>query len=141
MTESGFWNKAKVWLAGLDPVRIEDRLSLGVPDVNYIGGWIELKWVARWPPRGGILQLPHYTPQQKAWHVRRIGKGGRVHVLLGVGSDTLLFDGVTAAKYLGKSNKEELKEVAVGYWGRGTKNMNKELKDALQTKTQLRLFD
>ena len=73
--------------AGLDPVRIENSLELGTPDVNYTGGWLELKFAREWPRRGGPLKLAHFTPQQNAWIVRRVHAGGVVAVVLKVGKE------------------------------------------------------
>jgi len=133
MSEANYWGKVRPMLFGWDPVRIENRAALGTPDVNHIHGWIELKWMPKWPARKETpLVLDHFTPQQKAWLMRRCDAGGRAHVLLGVGGDNLLFWGQTAAQHLGKLPKVELIEVAEFHWPRGGK-MKKELKDAILT--------
>lgn len=74
----------------LDPVRIENALELGTPDVNYTLGWCELKYVDAWPKRGGPLKIRHYTPQQRAWLLRRRHVGGRVNIVLKVGKEWYL---------------------------------------------------
>ena len=107
------WKALRPQIKHLDPMRIEDLLTKGVADVNYMGGWIELKAADRWPMRGGPLRLDHYTPAQKAWGMKRWSKGRRCFVLLRVRSDWLLFDAFTAAHYLGKCNRQELIDVAL----------------------------
>lgn len=86
----------------LDPVRIENAVSIGVPDVNYKDGWIELKYAASWPRRDKTpLRLPHFTPQQRVWLRRRWRLGGRAFLLLRVVDEFMLFDGGFAADYVG----------------------------------------
>lgn len=103
-------------MKGLDPVRIENKLELGVPDVNYVEGWIELKWVRRPPIRGGVLTLDHFTPHQQTWLTRRTHSKGRAFLLLKVSNEWLLFTGLSAAENLGKLTIEELRKVALKTW-------------------------
>lgn len=114
MREAQFW---KDWvepaLRGLDPRRIETADADGIPDVNYVGGWVELKDVEKWPARPRTpLRLDHYTQQQKVWAIRRRHHGGRCDLLLRVGSEVLLFRGEVAARYLGNSPEAELRRRA-----------------------------
>ena len=111
------WGRVRKALKGLDPVRVENRVEYGTPDVNLVGGeWLELKWVRKAPKRGGILKIDHYTQEQKTWCERREHAGGRVFVLLKVSQEWLLFSGHIAVKYLGKVSLEELRKVAIGKW-------------------------
>ena len=136
------WTRCRKALTGLDPVRVENPAWPGTPDVNWGGycrytqtygeGWIELKWARHWPERAETpFRLPHFTPQQRSWLLRRAARGGRVHVLLKVSSDWLLFDGETAAKRLGETVREELKDLAIGHWPKGLQEM--ELRRCLLT--------
>jgi len=119
VSESAMWESLRPVLKKLDPVRIESHMTGGVPDVNYTQGWIELKFMDRWPPRGGPLRVDHFTTAQRAWHVRRRKAGGRSFVLLKVGeTEWLLFDGAVAAVLLGKSVRERLYEVCTARWTR-----------------------
>jgi hypothetical protein len=110
MSEAHMWSRIRDDVfkgKGFHVERVENKASLGTPDVSWAGGgkegWIELKWVARWPVKGGPLALDHFTPQQRLWLTKRCLAGGRADVLLGVGSDDfLLFSGATAARVLGK---------------------------------------
>lgn len=132
MSEKNFWHSwAKPALSGWDPQRVETAAKDGFPDVNHRCGELELKWIERWPPRGGIVRLDHYTPHQRVWHKRRSHAGGRVHVLLGVGSkEALLFEGGTAADHLGRVPREVLMDLCVEHWS-SKKEMIGGLKDAI----------
>lgn len=124
------WDDLRPLLAGLDPVRIENLVGTGTPDVNYTEGWIELKYVARWPPRGGPLRIDHFTTEQRAWHIRRRKAGGKSYVLVKIGQmEWLLFDGLVAALYLGHEPRQRLYEMVVARWMR--KPNNGELKSCL----------
>lgn len=123
------WTSLRRMMKDLDPVRVENPAWPGTPDVNYGGedpelgeleGWIELKWARRWPTNAQtVLQLPHFTPQQRAWLLRRHTRGGRVHLLLKVGPSWLLFRGDVAARVVGRANRAELSAAACGFWPKG----------------------
>ena len=55
------------------------------------------------------MRLDHYTPEQRIWHARRSRKGGRIHVLLQVGPEFLLFEGLVASEVLGYVSEVELR--------------------------------
>ena len=117
--ESAMWKKVRPVLlaAKLDPVRVENPLHPGTPDVNLSTGvWIELKCIAAWPVRDTTaVRIPHYTPQQRVWLYRRwIAAPGSTLLLLEVRSDRqwLLFDGDVAAKLVGRKNTAEHRAAA-----------------------------
>lgn len=119
MSEAAMWESLRPVIKILDPVRIESPMSSGVPDVNYIQGWVELKYAKRWPPRGGPLRIDHFTHEQRNWLTRRRLAGGRAWLLLKVGrSEWLLFDGLVAARYLGHVPQAELYEHSIARWSR-----------------------
>ena len=119
MSERGMWNSLRPILKPLDPVRIESPITPGNPDVNYTLGWIELKYMPRWPIKGGPLRVDHYTPEQRKWALRRKKAGGRVYLLLKVGRDEwLLFDGAVAAQIIGKYDREQLYHATLARWER-----------------------
>lgn len=105
----------------LDPQRVEDAVRMGVPDINYLHGWIELKVSPGWPKRADSrLPLEHFTPAQRVWLVRRCRYGGKAFVLLRVGArEYLLFRGDVAAKYLGYSPRDVLVARALVHWPDG----------------------
>jgi hypothetical protein len=105
-------------LRPLDAVSIENGCAAGTPDVNFVDGWVELKSVDRWPPRGGPLRIEHFTNHQRVWLLRRRRAGGQAFLLLKVGQDWLLFDGQVAARELGHRTRDELFLLTIRTWAR-----------------------
>lgn len=100
--------------AGLDAHPVENPVHPGFPDVEFIGGTMELKKVDNWPARPDTpLRLDHYTQGQRVWHTRRWTKGGNVTVLVQVSVEYLLFAGDVAATVLGHTNQRELRAHAL----------------------------
>ena len=91
--------------AKLDPVRVENAVHPGTPDLNLATGvWIELKAIAGWPARQQtVVRLTKYTPQQRVWLLRRWRAGGGAWLALYVQSCRLwyVFDG-EAAQQIGR---------------------------------------
>lgn len=111
------------FLRDKDAISVENPVYPGTPDVNYNDGWIELKWLRRWPDnaeRSNVL-IPHFTPQQRVWLSRRWRKGGNAFLLLQVGLEWMLFDGDTAGKVVGKATYPELKALCRRYTDKGMK--------------------
>ncbi len=92
MSESSMRKRLVAALKPLDAVPIENRLKAGTPDVNYVGGWMELKWLRNWPVYGGFVMLPHYTHGQRLWLRRRGKRGGVAMLVLQVNKHWLFFD-------------------------------------------------
>lgn len=106
--------------AMLDPHRIENSVALGMPDVNYLYGWIELKTKHEWPKREDTpLRIDHFTPEQRTWLFRRTRMGGRAFLLLRVGKEFMLFDGVTAHAIVGKVCRKALIAGALAWSANG----------------------
>lgn len=104
-------------LRKLDAIPVENGdTKPGTPDVEYIGGWLELKQVPRPKRETTPIRVPHYTKQQRVWHRRRWFKGGAVFVLIRIGKDWMLIDGDVASKVLGKLPFNELAEQARKVW-------------------------
>ena len=118
MTEASFWKKVKPMLkeAGLDPIRVENAAHIGTPDVNYTGGWIELKHTTRLPKLDQMLRIPHFTPEQRVWLARRCHNGGKAFVLMQVGTHHFLMDGMIAARILGDCKMQKVVTESIGYW-------------------------
>jgi hypothetical protein len=104
------WSKVRPILvaAKLDPVRVENPIHPGTPDVNLAdGGWIELKTIAGWPELSTqVVKIRHFTPQQRVWLFRRWKYAlGSTYLLLEVRATDqwLLFDGDVAARIVGRA--------------------------------------
>lgn len=95
-----------------DAVAVENPAFPGTPDVNYIEGWIELKWLRNWPvKRDSIVKFEHYTQQQKLWMRQRHLKGGKVGLLLQCKKEWLYFT-YPQLMDVGKLSKQKLIETA-----------------------------
>lgn len=117
MSEQGMRKRIVHALRPMDAVSVENPAYPGTPDINYIEGWLELKWLRNWPVGEETLVLiPHYTQQQRVWMFRRWMLGGRVHLLLQVKHEWLLFNGEKASRLVGKATKQELREQADKWW-------------------------
>lgn len=116
--------------AGLDAFAVENPCLPGTPDVNYIGGWIELKQLPRWPRTNGPIKIDHFTTQQRVVLRRRCHRGGDAWLLLRVTPEWLLFDGITAARVVGLCPREELYREAHEVW-RSKSAMKEELVECL----------
>lgn len=118
-------------LRPLDAISVENPVYPGTPDVNYIEGWIELKWLRAWPKRDGEVRVDHFTPGQREWIRRRWKRGGAVWVLLQVGREWILLDGDTAARHLGYVDRDTLHRLATASWKNGLKDG--ELRECLRS--------
>lgn len=102
MTEKNFWGRVRENLKPYGELeRIESLVGSGVPDVNYClrgrEGWIELKWLPRWPKRvSSLVRFPKLKLTQVLWLERRRRVEGRAFLLAQVEHDILLFDGCDA---------------------------------------------
>ena len=121
MSESNMRKNLCNQLKKLDAVAVENRAGPGTPDVNFIGGHIECKWLRAWPKRAGtVVKLDHpLLPSQKVWIKRRNRRGGRAWVMLQRGYEWLLFKGEVACDFLGTSTQAELYNQAYRVWYRG----------------------
>ena len=130
MSESGQRARVIRALCSLDAIAVENPTRPGTPDVNYIEGWIELKWLRRWP-RGDkvVVLLPHFTRQQRRWLRDRHKRGGSAWLLLQCGCEWLLFHGLDAHDYVGRLTRDGLYRVARVRWTRGLQD--KELVECL----------
>lgn len=106
-------------LRKLDAIAVENGVLPGTPDVEFIGGWLELKSAERWPTKADTpLHVPHFTKEQRAWLRRRCRRGGNAWLLLRVRTEWLLFPGDVAADILGTATKAELLTAARRHWPR-----------------------
>lgn len=101
--------------ANLDPQSIESSISAGVPDINWTHGWIELKCVAAYPKRETTpVRVPHFTPEQKSWALRRAACGGKVHLLMKAANDWYLF-GAPRLVEVGELTRQQLRMRCLAY--------------------------
>lgn len=121
MSESGMRQRVISELRLINAIAVENPVLPGTPDVNYVEGWIELKWLRSWPVQDGVVNIPHFTRQQRVWHYRRRKAGGRSFFLLQCRKEWLLLDGAMAAMVVNKCTREELIEVSQAYWSDGLK--------------------
>lgn len=116
-SEAGQWSVLRPHMVKLkmDPVRIENKVMAGTPDVNFVEGWAELKHTDRWPVRGGPLRLDHPpTAEQKVWLARRWHAGGNCALVLRVGREWFVFRGCDVRiLWAGNPTRAALVETAV----------------------------
>jgi len=123
LSERDMRGKVTKYLQELDAIAVENPAYPGTPDVNFIEGWFELKWLRDWPKgEDTVVKFSHYTPQQKVWMKRRHTKGGRVALLVQCKREWFMF------KYpqlidVGKLTKTEMFEQCHTY----TNTMTKEV--------------
>lgn len=107
-----------------DAVSVENPACPGTADVNFIGGWMELKYAQDWPAREETtVRIEHFTPQQRVWlrrrhhNLKKCSNPEGIWLCLQVSKtrDWLVFDGESASKHVGKEgyNKAALLELAV----------------------------
>lgn len=108
-------------LKKLDAVAVENPARPGTPDINFVGGWIECKWLRAWPKRTGtVVKLNHpLLSSQKVWIRRRQRRNGKPWVMLQCGREWLLFRGDIACDRLGTATRAELYSHARAHWKTG----------------------
>lgn len=133
MSEKALASQVMQALKPLDGLRVENPCHPGTPDVNYTGGWIELKQQDAWPKKAGTpLNLGHdLTREQRIWLTRREARGGVALVLIQVDRDYLLLFGGVAAIIVGEATQAQLKEAAIAVWTSAAE-MKRELPECLR---------
>jgi len=124
MSEAGQRSRVIKALKSLDAFRADPPgVPAGTPDVNYIEGWIELKWLRFWPARETtVVRIEHFTDQQRRWLKRRWELGGNAWLLLQIGREWLLFHGLDAHDYVGNLTRNGLYRCARMRWTKGLQN-------------------
>lgn len=103
-------------LKGLDAMSVENPARPGTPDVNYIEGWVELKYLEKWPARSKTkIRVACFTSQQRVWLRRRKKRGGTAFFLILIDTDWLLFDGDVAGRSIGELDKQEMIDACLMY--------------------------
>jgi len=120
MSEQNMRKKVVKALNRLNAIAVENPCLPGTPDVNFIEGWIELKWLRSWPKRDDTtVRLEHYTKVQRVWAFRRRRAGGQCWMLIQCGREWLLMDGAVAALTIGHCTKAELIAHSEAYFKTG----------------------
>lgn len=119
-------------LAKWDAQSVENMVGPGMPDIVYIGGWIETKKTKAFPKRPETpVTLDHEVLEtQKVWMARHHRKGGTVHTLTQIGQEFFLHEGEWARQWLGNVDRETLTRDAVLHckgWTTLTKKLPKYL--------------
>lgn len=106
MSEDALWLNVRDKMAPFGRMcRIENRVDLGTPDFFYtitgVSGWCELKHKPHWPEEATTpLVLPKLTLMQVTWIEDEHKAGGRVSMLVQVGTEYVFADAVlTRAVY------------------------------------------
>lgn len=86
--------RSEILKAGGHVQNHEDKNAVGIPDISYgindINGWIEAKYIKKWPI-SGIVKCDHLTPQQKNWLSARGMTGGHCYLILQVDNEYMIF--------------------------------------------------
>lgn len=115
MTEQHFRQVVRglLTLARMDPVSVENTAYPGTPDINFTGGWLELKCVQEFPKRAAtVVDVPTFSPQQRVWLRRRWEAGGGAWMLLWLAGEWQLFNGSLAAERVGHEHLLGLQTLA-----------------------------
>ena len=113
MSERSMRGRVVRALSALNAVAVENPALPGTPDVNYVEGWIELKWLEDWPTNEEtVVRFDHFTPQQRTWHLRRRLANGQSWFLIQCKQEWLLLDGAVAIQYVNACTRSELYSIA-----------------------------
>lgn len=116
MSEASMRSNLVKALRPLDAVPIENYLRAGTPDINYIGGWIECKWMKFWPKSADHQPVRFHHPLKKnqgLWLARRASRGGTVLLAAQVGREWFFFDGATIKDHFNKMTRPQMRERAL----------------------------
>lgn len=121
MSENGMRSKLVKDLKSLDAIPVENTVRPGTPDINFIEGWLECKWLRRWPANANEspVLISHFTPQQRIHLARRYGKGGNTFLMLEIGREWMLFTGDVAAQFVGRATRLHLEQIVYRHWKNG----------------------
>lgn len=110
-------------LVSLDAIAIESpSTGIGISDVNLIGGWMECKWLRRWP-RGADknpVRFPHpLSKEQGIFLWRHCKKGGVAMCVVQVSREWFFFDGLRIRELWGNMTRPQMIEEAALYFPNG----------------------
>lgn len=114
MSEADLQGKVLRQLWCYHGIPVENPKKLGTPDVAFIHGWIECKYLDQYPVRKGtIVRIEHFTGKQRLWLMKHSALGGNCFLWLQVGREHLIFGGWYAARHVGRVTANELKKNAL----------------------------
>lgn len=129
MSEGDMRSKVVRYLKEYDAVAVENPAYPGTPDVNFVEGWWELKWLRNWPKgEDTIVKFEHYSPQQKIWIRRRHTSGGNVGLLVQCKREWFLFK-YPSSQRVGEMTKTEMFEECAAYTNKMTKEVMQKWKN------------
>jgi hypothetical protein len=119
MSEANLWTTIRTKMLPdywSEATRHEDAYQKGIADVSFVQlgrhGWMELKWVARYPVREStVVRIPHYTDEQRAFLRAKGSAGGMTFLFMKIERDYLLFDHLNAPD-VGMVTASELRALA-----------------------------
>ena len=110
-------------LKRVDAVAIESPLTgIGIPDVSYIGGWLECKWLRAWPKRAMTHPVKFGHPlskAQKVWLARHCRRGGVAMCVIQVGREWFFYDGIKIGDLWGNMTKPQMIEESLLHFPNG----------------------
>ena len=114
MSEADLQGKVLRRLWFLHGIPVENVKKAGTPDIAFIHGWIECKYLDQYPARKGtIVRIEHFTGKQRLWLMKHSAFGGNCFLWLQVGQEHLIFTGWYAAKHVGRVAAHELRKNAL----------------------------
>lgn len=114
MSEADLQGKVLRQLWFYHAIPVENPKKIGTPDIAFIHGWIECKYLDDYPVRKGtIVRIEHFTGQQRLWLMKHSSLGGNCFLWLQVGKEQLIFHGWYAAKHVGRVTAHELRKNAL----------------------------
>jgi hypothetical protein len=117
MSESDLSKKVINALYPLDPMPVDNPRRPGTPDINFVEGWMELKYMPEWPRKASTLvKFPKFSTQQRVWLVKRSVRQGNCFVFLQVKNLYLLFEGGFAGQHFDRMTKDEMIKNALYVW-------------------------
>lgn len=122
-SETNFWTTLKNKLrSDWEPERVENCVATGTPDLYYTlkksgkMGWIELKYIPEIPKRETtIVNIEHYTPQQRNWIMRHGSIGATVFLFLQIEKTYILFNW-RQAQMVGYLTYNQMLDQSINYW-------------------------
>jgi len=114
MSEADLQTKVLRLLWCYNGIPVENPKKIGTPDVAFIHGWIECKYLDQYPvKKGTIVRIEHFTGKQRLWLMKHSAFGGNCFLWLQVGKEHLIFKGWYAAKHVGRVTANELRKNAL----------------------------